>query len=452
MQMTWFCIAYTIWFCQFKPNKLAMLQSFKMDKAEVLIEKATFVINREPEFLFPDGKPRMMKATITFTNGSKIWGVPQGGSQLASETVSLWVSDEAALHDKLKDAFTGNMPSLMGGGKAFILSSIRPSYFADLVDDIKVGKITDEWFTEEKEVLTVVKGVTEWQNRNNNFYVCRIHYSADPNKDPDNAVGRQWMEEEKKKYPDEREWLQEYEIDAAALADSLIYKFNPSIHIIKQSVEDVLQMEGTIYHTLDPGIDDPTAGLWAKVLRSGDIIVFYEYYVRNKAIPEHCIALGELEKYLDIKPVVSRIDPAATKRMFTGTTVKQEYASDSNKPYQRYYIPANNDLEAGIDVVRTYMANAERGISPAVYFTGNLGNLFREMRRYVIGNNDKPKDKNNHALDCLRYLLMSAPCFIDPNARDIFNTYRDELTGYIEYFRLQDEREDQPHGYIIIPD
>jgi hypothetical protein len=447
MQMTWFSIAYGVWLAQFHEDKLVMIQSLKAEKAEVLIEKAEFSIKLEPDFLFPSGRPRLMKASIVFTNGSKIWGIPQGDTQLAGETVSLWISDEAALHNLLENALIGSLPTLMGGGRALILSSIRPSYFADLVDDVKVGEITDEWITEEKVTTSVIKGVTEWQNKNNVFYVVRIHYSADPNKDPDTPAGRAWRDEERKKYTD-KVWAQEYEIDATALAESLIYNIVPATHIVNYTIQEILAMDGTIYHTLDPGIDDPTAGLWAKALPTGDVIFFAEYCVRNKAIHEHCFALDDFETKYGFKPFVSRIDPSACKRMHTGTTVMREYATDI---LPRFYSPANNDLEAGIEVVKTYLTNAIMGRSPACYFLPSLGNLFREARRYVIGNNDKPKDKNNHLMDCMRYMLMMFPSYINQQNAILYNVVRDNLTGYVEYERITSE-EDLQNGYFRVPD
>jgi hypothetical protein len=39
-----------------------------------------------------------------------------------------------------------------------------------------------------------MKGIRGWKNKNNKFYVVKIHYSADPQKDPSTPEGKKWYE------------------------------------------------------------------------------------------------------------------------------------------------------------------------------------------------------------------------------------------------------------------
>jgi len=441
--MTWFATAFAVWFCIFHEDKLCMIQSLKAEKADKIIRKAEHIIRNLPKFMLEGNEPKIMKSEVIFPNGSSIEGIPQGDKQLVSETVSLWISDEAALHDLLEAAITGSVPALEGGGRAIILSSIRPSYFARLVRDEPIGEIKDKkWMKVEHDISRPIKGIEEWQNKNNPFYVVRVHYSSNPAKDPDTPEGRQWYEREKAKYPDIRQWNQEYEIDDKALADSLIYNFIPDIHILDGvTIEDLKGLDGTIYHTADWGIDDPFAGLWFMVLPNQDVIVFDEYYVRNRVLTDHCFFMEMQERDHPGRPEICKLDPACFAREFTGTTIAGEMANDVRFP--RFYSRANNDIESGIEVVRAYLRNAEHGEHPAVYFLSHLGNLFREIKNYCTDmyGNIKKRQKD-HLLDGLRYGLNIPPVYLGPTGRTETVVYRDSLTGHQIYYPNDEEAED----------
>ncbi len=169
MQATWFYLADALHTAQFFNGKLIMEQSLKAEKAFKLISKTGFIIENEPDFLFDRGKPRILKGSINFGNGSDILGIPQGDKQLLSETVSYWFSDEAAQHDLLERAITGSVPALEGGGKARICSSVRPGYFNELSEDVPVGDITMVRKL-PKQIIVPMKGMREWQNIYNPFY------------------------------------------------------------------------------------------------------------------------------------------------------------------------------------------------------------------------------------------------------------------------------------------
>jgi hypothetical protein len=64
------------------------------------------------------------------------------------------------------------------------------------------------------------------------FRVLRLHYSADPDKDPATEHGARWYEEARKGMPDAR-WRQEYELDYGALSGQLVFPtFEETIHVV----------------------------------------------------------------------------------------------------------------------------------------------------------------------------------------------------------------------------
>ena len=73
---------------------------------------------------------------------------------------------------------------------------------------------------------------------------------------------------------------------------------------------------------------------------------------------------------------------------------------------------------SGIAVVKSYLKNAE-GRSRLFIFK-NCVNLIREIKSYWWGDGDNPIKKDDHALDELRYYLMTKP-------KNIFHPKKSEI-------------------------
>lgn len=70
-----------------------------------------------------------------------------------------------------------------------------------------------------------MKGITEWQ-ASSGFKVLRIHYSADPDKDPETDKGREWLTKELEGVPQgisSAQWRREMEIDWEAAGGDLVF-------------------------------------------------------------------------------------------------------------------------------------------------------------------------------------------------------------------------------------
>ena len=65
----------------------------------------------------------------------------------------------------------------------------------------------------------------------------------------------------------------------------------------------------------------------------------------------------------------------------------------------------DKQLFAGISRVKQYL----KGDGPRLYIFKNCVHLIRELKSYWWGKGDVPVKKNDHALDELRYYLMSRP-------------------------------------------
>ena len=62
---------------------------------------------------------------------------------------------------------------------------------------------------------------------------------------------------------------------------------------------------------------------------------------------------------------------------------------------------------SGIQVVKQYLSG--QGNHPKLYIFKNCVNLIKELKSYRWGDGDSPKKVDDHALDELRYYLMSKP-------------------------------------------
>lgn len=84
----------------------------------------------------------------------------------------------------------------------------------------------------------------------------------------------------------------------------------------------------------------------------------------------------------------------------------------------------DKDLFAGIARVKSYL-KGEHG-RPKLYIFENCVNLIREIKGYFWGEGDVPKKRDDHALDELRYYLMTKPSNPPPQAA-LTDVQRDKM-------------------------
>jgi len=145
---SWLICAYLLWRAKHRKHQLILAQSKKEDDA------ANLVYNKEPfnaRISFMESKlPRHLRSCVFPTNGSKchiffpngshIWGIPEGGDIVRSNTASVIFSDEAAFQPEFGSAYTAALPSIKGGGQLIAVSSAEPGEFCDLVEGLEEVK------------------------------------------------------------------------------------------------------------------------------------------------------------------------------------------------------------------------------------------------------------------------------------------------------------------------
>ena len=98
------------------------------------------------------------------------------------------------------------------------------------------------------------------------------------------------------------------------------------------------------------------------------------------------------------------IDPAAGQRTLASRRTVSELF------YERGILvdpKVNKDVFAGIAQVKSFLS--PKSSSPNLYIFSNCTNMIREFKTYFWGSGDSPRKVDDHAMDELRYYLMSVP-------------------------------------------
>lgn len=132
--VTWLVCFYLWWDARFHPFELNFVQSKKeIDAAnlvfnrDMLSARISFMEANLPEWMRDPGLTPAF-GVLNFSNGSKIWGVPQGGDILRSYTASLVFMDEAAFQQRAKESYKAASASAR---KIIAVSSAEPSWFGE---------------------------------------------------------------------------------------------------------------------------------------------------------------------------------------------------------------------------------------------------------------------------------------------------------------------------------
>ena len=185
----------------------------------------------------------------------------------------------------------------------------------------------------------------------------------------------------------------------------LVYpEFDPERHVIEPfSVPSDWQCAVSI----DPGLRYPTSCHFSAVDYDGRIYVVGEHYEKGKDIDWHAERILALADSLGWRRDSSGrlralIDSAASQRTLAAEkSVAELFAERGISVNTR----VNKDLYSGIQRVKSLFCKDP----PAIFIFKNCVNLIRELKGYWWGEGDVPRKIDDHALDELRYFVMSRP-------------------------------------------
>ncbi|MBP3619378.1 MAG: terminase family protein [Clostridia bacterium] len=161
--------------------------------------------------------------------------------------------------------------------------------------------------------------------------------------------------------------------------------------------------------SIDPGLHNPLSAHFYAVDFDGNVYVVAEHYMAQQTVEFHAEKIKEIADRLKWKKdrqgrLHALIDSAANQRTLASEKNVVELFYDNGILVDA---KVNKDLFAGISVVKSYLKTAD-GKSRLFIFK-NCVNLIREIKNYWWGDGDVPIKKDDHALDELRYYLMTRP-------------------------------------------
>lgn len=179
--------------------------------------------------------------------------------------------------------------------------------------------------------------------------------------------------------------------------------------------------------SIDPGLHNPLSAHWYAVDYDGNVYVVAEHYRAGEDVDFHARALHEISERLvwkrDGKGRISAlIDSAAGQRTLSSAK------SVSELFYERDILVnprVNKDVFGGIARVKSYL-NRKNGL-PNLYIFSCCTNMIREFKGYFWGSGESPEKKDDHAMDELRYYLMTRPKNDPPEADGVIKRDKDRL-------------------------
>lgn len=164
--------------------------------------------------------------------------------------------------------------------------------------------------------------------------------------------------------------------------------------------------------SMDWGIRNPTAVLFGAINpEKGELVVYNEYYVAGKTLPEHVKTFKPLIEEIPTGLVrFMVIDPATKQR---SNPIEGKSVQTHLQEYGLYFSAGNNALDFGITKVGSYIELKKLKI----YRT--CTNLIKEaisykypeldMDNFHENQDEKPIKANDHAMDAMRYMIARLP-------------------------------------------
>lgn len=186
-------------------------------------------------------------------------------------------------------------------------------------------------------------------------------------------------------------------------AEGAVYpEFDKNVHVIEPF--DV-PAEWRDKISVDPGLNNPLACLFFAVDWDGNVYVVAEHYAAGRDIDYHARHILCLADKLDWRfgtdgRLQGLIDSAANQRTLAAEKSVTQLFFERGLALSP---KVDKDVFAGIARVKSYLLQGKLKIF------STCTNLIREFKSYWWGSGDSPVKKDDHALDALRYYIMSRP-------------------------------------------
>lgn len=290
--VSWLMCAKTVWRIQFYAHSEVFFQSKKEGDAAAMIYDTTpqaarmsFIMVSLPDWLqiclvkdgdeekivpYPLDQRTFTYGRIMLPNGSMCQALAQGAAQVEGKVPSEFFGDEASLQEEWRASQAALVPCIANGGRAIIVGTMRmPSDFG-----YEISTAAD--VNPDSEM----RGIARFKSRSG-IASIRVHYSADPEKDPQTEQGREWFMRETATMPggyDGVEWQQHMEINPLSVTGQRCIPYWNEIK--NRVVIDDLPVEQVALWKLGSGADygtrNPTVLLLFAIDYHGNAYAFDE--------------------------------------------------------------------------------------------------------------------------------------------------------------------------------
>lgn len=201
--------------------------------------------------------------------------------------------------------------------------------------------------------------------------------------------------------------------------EGMIYsEFDRSLHVVHPfDIPD--SWTRIIGH--DHGFTNAAASVFGAVDEDGNIIIYNENY-QNETLIEDICKKGITPKIGKDRISGMYIDPSTkAKRNQSGGVAYSDFSTYlDNLPKSVPLILANNDVRSGIDRIKTFLKINPKTKKPRLTIFNTCTNLLEEIGEYrwaelssnqegTKNQKEEPRKYNDHAVDALRYLVISRP-------------------------------------------
>lgn len=221
----------------------------------------------------------------------------------------------------------------------------------------------------------------------------------------------------------EERFAQEYLAEFSRSEGRIYKEFKRDVHVIEPFAipHSWKKIRGG-----DHGERNPTAVLWCAISPAKELYFYREYYKAGEFVEYHAEQVAEMSKgeyyeYTVFDPSIKSV------RGGTGKKIDKEW-KDAMKQREKNFILRYgiNDVSVGIARTHKYLrfddekVNPITGLygSPRMFIFDTCVNLIHEFERYewktesTTSEDDapeKPRKKDDHAMDACRYIIMSRP-------------------------------------------
>jgi len=367
MLATWTVAAATLYRSLYEAPGVYLFLSKGARDSKELLKRLRIIARNLPEDIGAGIKVNAEEAI--FPSGSRIVSLPatEFAPRMYSPRGVFW--DEMAFTPNAEDIWTSLKPAIDSGGSFVGVSTPNGA------DGLFHRLISDP---------------------DNGFGKLKLHYSEHPARDDS------WLAEAKRGLSLTR-WKQEYEIDFDVLADRVFEEFHPDRHIVTNF--DPKSRAGRIYRGIDFGYRHPYV-VWVHQTPDGELTLFDEWEGEGQTLDQLADAIRLIDGRNGITEadvVYSACDPAGASRTDAGVSATDRLGGKGFKLYWK-----TSQILDGVDLIKSLLLDAAG--ATRLRFSHRAEKTIRHLRSYRRETGtDKPlkDDIHDHAVDALRYLIVS---------------------------------------------